>query len=266
MPTLRYRGSRQELMVDLARLPGILTGRLPDPGGVAKALMIAMGMVLLSRIKEAYVIKSRGGVDAMGIYWPPLAASTLAGRRKGRMSIRQMNQKLAGLSPERRALVEAHAARTSAAIDKQLAWERIDLLRRRKGKLTARDRAMLSLKRKKLTLATAFAEILRDTGRMLNSLSPEVITATGGGGDDTIMRTGPGWLEVGSNVEYFAYHNSDKPRRKNADGSDRLPRRQVLPDNVGQIPAAWIAEMGDAARKTMRTAEFWRLLLGAKVA
>lgn len=231
MATIRYRGSRQELMADMSRLPGILTGRLPDPGGVAKALMVAMGLVLLSRIKEAWVIKSRGGTDAMGIKWPPLAASTLQQRRVVRISEKKLQDKLAKLSPDRRALVMAQAKQIAAA-----------------GGGVG-----------KKAIAAALAEILRDTGIMLESLGPQVVA-------DTILRTGPGWLEVGSNVHYFRFHNSDQPRRKNADGTDRLPRRQVLPDNVDQIPAAWIAEMGEAASKTMRTPEFWRLFLGAKVA
>jgi len=75
--------------------------------------------------------------------------------------------------------------------------------------------------------------VLQDYGTMRTSVT--AINASGG-----IDEIGPTYLEWGTNIPYAVYHNSDKPRKKNADGTDRLPRRQFL--GVGQDLANAVTE------------------------
>lgn len=164
--TVYFRGSRPQLRRLLADLPAIAGGRDADPTGAVRGLQLRVGMVALSLIKEAYVTKARGGTDAAGLFWPPLADSTIRRRRRG-------GQK---------------------------------------------------------------SEILRDTGRLLNSLSPGVSGPSGS--TDQVFEVRPGEVVVGTNVEYAKYHH---------DGTSRLPQRRLWPE-PSSWPRAWWDQLAVAAR------------------
>lgn len=61
------------------------------------------------------------------------------------------------------------------------------------------------------------AQILRDTGILLNSLSPL--------GPDNVLEARPGTIAIGTNVPYASYHH---------EGTPRMPARPLWPD-----PATW---------------------------
>jgi hypothetical protein len=89
MPTITFRGTREELRRLLATVPGILAGRSPDPLGVARGFQLRLSQSLLSQIQTDFLTLSRGGVSRDGRSWPPLAPSTIARRLvKGRKAIR----------------------------------------------------------------------------------------------------------------------------------------------------------------------------------
>src|SRR5438105_8103086 len=82
MVKIIWTGTRAELDEALAHLGKVLTGQEPDPTGLVEDMQLRLGATLLSRIKDAYVTKSEGGTDEMGISWPALSPATLALRRK----------------------------------------------------------------------------------------------------------------------------------------------------------------------------------------
>lgn len=78
-------------------------------------------------------------------------------------------------------------------------------------------------------------EILRDTGRLLRSLTPGV-DAPGPGGE---VRTPPGRVIVASNVPYAGYHHR---------GTRRIPSRPLWPLD-GRLPAGWTRELAESLKR-----------------
>lgn len=174
MTTIYVSARRPEVQRVIASLIPLLSGRQPDPTGGVQRLQLLAGMVALSLIKDAYVIKARGGMDAAGDKWAPLSEETLARRRQ------RITKKKKG----------------------------------RKGQEEPKD------------------EILRDTGILLNSLSPGVDPPF------QVLRTEPGVVIVGTNVTCAKYHHSDKPRKMKKDGTPKLPQRRLWP-TVDKWPSKW---------------------------
>lgn len=145
---------------------------------------------------------------------------------------------------------------TEARFKKTLAeLNRSDFLKTIRGKKklkTAREMIRDREAIKRTSLAGAFALILRDTGRLLNSLSPEHR-----GSVDQQLKIAPGVLTVGSNVSYFVYHQSNEPRKLKKDGTPILPRRQVLPDETHPMPDSWKNAMGSTIVNAISSKEFW---------
>lgn len=284
MPTITYHGSRAELLRDLKRFVGTCAGRLPDSSGVSARLLETMGMELLGKVQEAYVRKSEGGTDALGIKWQPLSAVTLALRQKkaGGKVAAKLQTELKKLPAPRQRLIAVHyrrllrlyrAAERGRSIgtqERRHAKHLLNLMRpfisktRYESTLATLTKPLKEKKAQQTALIGAFALILRDTGRLLNSLSPTITSA------DRVLRVSPGAVSVGSNVmtksghNLLSLHNSDKPRKLKKDGKPKLPRRQILPDKAKPIPAAWWKDIADAALELMRQPEFWMDFLGKR--
>lgn len=93
MPTITFRGSRDDLRRLLASVPGVLSGSAPDPLRVARGLQLRLSTALLSQILQEIVTLSRGGTSRDARRWAPLRPATLAkrlakerkaGKRKGK--------------------------------------------------------------------------------------------------------------------------------------------------------------------------------------
>lgn len=84
MATIQFKGGREDLRRLLRAVPAVFSGRVPDPYGIAMGLQLLLGVALLSRVQQAFLIKSRGGVGDDGIKWAPLLPSTIAQRRTTR--------------------------------------------------------------------------------------------------------------------------------------------------------------------------------------
>lgn len=82
--TVSFQGSRDDLRRSLQRLPQILSGRAPDPHGLARGLQLRLGTALLSKVQQAFITKARGGTGDDGIKWEPLKYATIRARRKGK--------------------------------------------------------------------------------------------------------------------------------------------------------------------------------------
>lgn len=255
--TLVFRGSRADLQHRLRYIVRTLAGAAHDVHGLSQQFLIPVGMALLADIRDAYVIKSRGGVDAMGVKWPPLSQKYLAyGRRFGRGEQAAL-KRAAGLTAGRH-----HRGLLSAAQNKR--WKKIYVqslarfllsMPEREAKGRAAQIAWATLKKEgaktKLEVyGHRQVEILRDTGALLNSLTPGVYTGgvyskpTGEGGSQQIFVLGTGELTIGTNDPKAATHNDGDARRG-------IPRRQILPDDESQVPEAWREDMLDAGRTAM---------------
>jgi hypothetical protein len=280
---LNWRGTAAELESRIAALPAVLSGQAPDTGGAVQGLLLRVGLALLGKVRESYVQASMGGPTAFGQPWAPLAPATLAARRivATPKAIARVRSQYNKMTPEQKALVKEHAKRLSAALHSRKEQNQaINVLRkqRRAGKITQKffdKRVKLirspgtgrDLNKKAMHVtAGAYAKILRDTGRLLNSLSPQFV-----GSADQILRTGPGWVEVGSNVmsdsgvPILTYHTSPKPRKQKKDGSGPvLPRRKVLPDNAQDLPDAWMTAIRDEVSLVLGSREFWLAFLGSR--
>lgn len=62
-------------------LPGVLSGRLPDPHGVAKGMRARIGWTFFSLVAPNFEELGRGRVGADGDKWPPLSREYLAYQR-----------------------------------------------------------------------------------------------------------------------------------------------------------------------------------------
>ena len=89
-------------------------------------------------------------------------------------------------------------------------------------------------------------EILRDTGVLLNSLSPGRWTQSGytkpsaEGGEEQIFEVGTGEVIVGTNVEYASTHQR---------GRGAIPARPFLP--VDHVPSVWWSRWLGVANKAL---------------
>lgn len=273
---IAWRGSKADLVARLRELPRTLTGAEPDHSGVVDAAGLRTGGVLLSHIQGAYETKSEGGTDEMGIQWEPLAASTLALRRKvtGAKSLGKLRATLTALPAHRKRLIQVQRNRLlevyrndpGSRAQRRQALRFLKLMQpyltpSRFKKLTSEIKAQKPAKGAALAFSGAFAVILRDTGGLFNSLSPTVTA-------DTVLAAGPGSITVGSNKTTASGHNlldlhdSAQPRKQKASGGDRLPRRQVLPDAAHPIPPQWWADMVAAYAGGLNQREFWVSYLG----
>ena len=256
MQRVVFHGTRAELRNLTYRLGAILAGREADTVGVARGFLLSLGVAALSDIKDAFVTKARGGTDEMGITWPPLSKKYLAyGRRFGRGEKVGLTR-AAGLDPKlnRFAPGRGKGLLTKAELERwrqifSRTWPRFYVSTGSivYAKAMAARIAWATLKKegaktKLEVFGNRQAEILRDTGILLNSLSPGIVSGTPGpnasynkptpaGGEQQIFELSAGQVAVGTTVAYAAAHN--KPIKAT------VPRRQFLPDDASQVPETW---------------------------
>ena len=236
-----------------------------------------MGTAVLGMVKDDYEVKSRGGVGEVGGKWEPLSLATLLLRHKvtTKSSRRRLYKVYRALPAEQRGMFRTAFQRLRAAYrgqERSAVRKALKILEKKRRAGTVSVTRYKRLKRelelvtpkqvRKLAFAGAFAEILRDTGRLMNSFSPGLAKA-----GDQILEAVPGKVTVGTNVTYFKYHQSKDPRKQKADGSGPiLPRRQVLPDDGEPLPDSWWGAMTNALADGMMTRAFWVSYLGPQAA
>lgn len=232
MADLVYRGTREQLRLRLRQLPGVLSGRVPDPTGAAESIRQAVGIEALSILKEAYVAKARGGTDEAGIRWAPLDPKTIAygrrhpGLKRGRgprpLLTKQQDELWRGVFAGTYRRLAAAGDENAGGNAAALAWV---LVKARGGKTILGE------------YGSRPAEILRDTGRLLNSLSPAH--------PDNVLRQQPGEVSVGTNVVYAERHHRGDPGRN-------LPARPLWPDDGDRWPATWTQRLLDVVADGVR--------------
>ncbi len=231
--TVTFDGTREELTQLMRRLPAILSGQVTDPLDIARGLQLRLGVALLSKVQQAFIVKSRGGTGEDGITWPPLKRETVAARRttagerraagvggrrvrglltpaqdrkwRGIFATRKARLLMGGLSPA------AASARAASA-----AWAIL------KGD-GARTRLQVFGGRQ--------VDTLRDTGELFRSLSPGVEDKPSGA-DGQLFDVIPGRVTVGTNKKTWHHRGV----------AGKLPARPLWPLD-GTLPPEWWAHL-----------------------
>lgn len=200
---LIFNGNVGNLRKLLAYIPRLLSGKSADIGMVVRGMQLRVASQALSIVKDSFVVKAQGKKDDAGLQWKPLAPSTIARRR-----ISQKDQKLL-----------SNKARTAQLTTAQLKVYQ-KTYRETRAKIILRGGDDKSARRYAQTTATEMArraggviqttreilagrkvEILRDTGLLLNSLSPALDHG------ETFLRVRPGRVGVGTNILYATKHH-----------------------------------------------------------
>jgi hypothetical protein len=229
MPTVVYRGSRADVARVIRTVSDAISGRGPDPYGVARPVLTRGAVALLSKIQQAFIEKARGGTGSDGIRWKPLERATIAARRTTKAELRSLGVRG---RRERGLLTPAENKQWKAVFARTLARLRARGLDDGAAMARAAQTAWAVLKAKgaktKLqVLGGRTVEILRDTGELLQSLTPgfEESPAVPTG---QILEVAPGRIAVGTRVK--PWHHTGIP--------GKLPARPFWPPD-GNLPAAW---------------------------
>lgn len=221
MSTVYFSGSREELRRIIALVPAMASGRVPDANGIAQAIQARGGVALLSKIQQAFLVKSRGGTDECGIKWPPLKRETIAQRRTTAAERKQLD-------------IGGRRLRGLLTPDQDRQWRGIYAGRLRKGDTPAEAATLAwgvlkkqGAKTKLEVLGGRQVDILRDTGLMFKSLSPGVADRPSGA-QFQVFEMKPGEITVGTNR--YPWHHLGIP--------GRLPARNLWPTD-GRLPDSW---------------------------
>jgi hypothetical protein len=209
-------------------------------GGHVRTLLVRLGLTALAFIRIAFVQKAAGGTDAAGESWKPLSPYTIAYSRRH-----------PGL-PVQRGHLAPSAALT--AVQRARWWEiyRRSLARYRGSKPERKAHAaatawhVLKLEGAETLLQRyggTSVEILRDTGRLLESLTPganpnQPPTAPPPVRDQ-VFRLERGAVLVGTQRAWAHTHHEGVP--------GHIPQRRLWP-RVGMWPAAWWKEIAVQGR------------------
>ena len=247
MATINYRGTPDDVRRLLRLLPAMLSGKAADPYAVVRGIQFRVANVVLSKIQQSFLVKSRGGT-ADGIQWPPLKPSTIAqravskaDRKRGGVSERDWKQRERGLlTPEQNMLWRKKFA-------KSLAWLRLDM-----SEGAARARAAqiawkyvkqeLGAKTRLQVFGSRVVDSLRDTGELFRSLSAGVDDQLSGA-EGQIVRVPTGAIIVGTNVK--PWHHAGIP--------GKLPARPLWPLS-GDIPDSWWPAINKAVLRGVQAA------------
>lgn len=260
--TIHTRARRQDIRRMVAMLPLMFSGRAPDSLGIVQGFKLRLAVAFLSKVKEAFIEKSRGGADETGDSWPPLSRKYLAYQRRFGPGEKAALKKGAGLGKANQHAPGGKDGLLTAAQVKE--WNRIFARNMRwlekrypeeQAKSQAAKIAWTTLKRQgaktKLDVfGSRQVDILRDTGVLFNSLSPGLLNQSGANAsyappEGQIVETGPGDLIVGTNVRYAAAHQYGV----------RVPQRRILPD-ASRIPASWLEDFAEQATEGFAAAVF----------
>ena len=239
----KVRVSRAAVRSALSHIPEVaLAG-----GATANVMMTRCGLTALGRIRKAFIAKAQGGTDEAGDRWEPLKPETIAYSRRHRKKAgnprdSQLFSRAKRLPWVPKAGVRAGYAPSYALTTKQNSrwWDlyRQGLAMFKGDKGSAARRAWAISKREGATTLIAQyggtqVDILRDTGLLLNSLSPGTYSS------EQIFRVLPGEVIVGTNRKAAVFHH---------EGRGHNPQRRLWPEPA-KWPSEWwldIAEQGRA--------------------
>ena len=224
----------------------MLTGRAPSLRKYADGIKAATAYQFFSLVHDAFLVKSGGGTDEAGYNWKPLSPAYLAYQRRfgkgeqaalkkeagiGRGNSRKIGNGSTLLNKQQADLWWSTYARAKAIALQTLP------VRDAKSKAAAIAWSVVKKAGGKTKLEVyghRRVDILRDTGVLLNSLTPGVVTGNhyqkppprkqGG----QVARIEPASLSVGTNVKYAGAHHNGY----------HVPMRRLWPD-ASRMPQRW---------------------------
>lgn len=233
---VNVRMGRAELTRVLRKLPEIAAGG-GEGQNLAAALLVRVGMTILSRIRAAFVVKSRGGTDEAGERWKPLKPETIAYSRRHP----GIPRKRPGSAPSYM-LTEKQKQRWYKLYGQFLAAYKGD-----KGHAAAHAWFILKSEGAKTLLGTygsTQVEILRDTGLLINSLTPGIDVSSMASvppkKPHQVFQLGKGEVIIGTNRKGAAAHHHGVP--------GRLPQRRLWPE-PRKWPRSWWQDALEQARQ-----------------
>ncbi len=244
-----FRGTIDQAKDAIRQLAQMLVGARPDRAGVARGVFLAVGVAALSDVKADFVRKARGNTGEDGVKWDPLSPKTIANRRVGPRDIKNDEHIANRERIRKQEFRKAYGRYRAGGLSEEEA--------RKKANHVAGIRATLRTGRTKVkTLGYRDVDILRDTGVLLNSLSPGQLVGdsyskpSGDGGLDQIFDLATNGVVVGTNVLYSATHQYGDAKRN-------IPARPFLPERP---PEVWRQRWLNAALRALEAGA--RLILG----
>lgn len=261
MTTYFVAAERKEELEELIRsLPEILAGKVADQFGIARGFKLRCAFMFFSLVKEAFIIKSRGGTDDCGIKWPPLSPEYLAYTRpmgKNGQGSRSPPH-AGGLAPGKPGndgfMTAADLKIWKMDFRRSMAYLSLQLPL---GEAKAKSASIAWARAKRRGVKTKLevfghrdVEILRDRGILFNSLSPGILaeqktdaTYQPGSPDQVVKSDIPGILFVGTSVEYAEYHQVNPGKRPLWPKDGNLP--QIWQDDILEIAISGLIKIGD---------------------
>lgn len=240
---IKIRFGAQELRNRLVGLVAALGGNARNE--LIDGAKLRVAVAFFSKIKEAFVVKARGGTDEAGLSWPRLKAETLAYTRRGVIRKATKQQVKAGrLKFDSLRAYNVAYRRELARLSMSLPREEA---RRRAKNIAVYESQQRTGGQTKIATARTLNpgvdyEILRDTGVLLNSINPGTIA-----GDSYTPKPGQiatlshGELLVGTNVAYAATHHYGRADKG-------IPARPLWPE-ANQVPQSWRNDFNDAMQR-----------------
>lgn len=202
MADVLYIGRREDLTGLAQSVAAAIAGTGPDSLQLARRVGLRVGLSLLSSVQQDFVTLSKGGAVTWRPPWKPLSPKTIAQRR-----ITAAERKAAGLT-------KANRFRGLLTAEQDRRWRQIfgSVYQRLRldigdGPAKARAAQIAWAKLKKMGAKTKLelfgnrkVDILRDTSRLLRSLSPGPTGPTGE--PDQVFEVIPGEIGVGTRVQY----------------------------------------------------------------
>lgn len=261
-----------ELRTLIRNLPGILSGRIPDSGGIAKGFRVRIGYGLLSLIAPNFDALGRGLQADNEEKWPPLSKEYLAyGRRFGPGEQADL-KKQHGLGKAHRyapgdkkgLLTKDQLALWRKTYADRLAWYIMKLPDAKAKEVAARIAWTVVKKAGGKTKLEVYGnrqvQILVDTGRGRASLQPGIVYESGPeanyekpngkGGMEQVFELEPASVTVGTNVGYMGAHHRDRMK-----GMRGPPTRRLWPR---ELPSKWWEQiLGVAIQGLTRIGELY---------
>lgn len=249
--TIKIRYGSDELRRRLSLLMAALAGR--ERNDLIEGAKLRVAVAFFSKVKEAYIIKARGGIDETGMSWPPLSPKTLAyGRhtQSGKSRVLKTTAK-----KQQKAGANKYQSLRAYNVAYREALARFSLsLPKAEAKRRAQNVAFYVANKKSGPTKIAAAEtlrpgadydILRDTGILLNSLQPGIVTGgTYSPKEGQVVESEGSILAVGTNVEYAATHHY---------GRKHIPARPLWP-KPSNVPQSWKTAFADAMQRGIERA------------
>lgn len=229
---INFRGTRAQLRKLIAKAVAVASGHGGDAGEAQGQMQVRLGLTALANIKKAFIVKAAGGTDEAGLRWPPLAKSTVAYSRRHPGVPKNVKG-----SPNRASFAPSFMLTVK---QRKRWWQLMRIVGPARAWIILKDEGAKTLIGE---YGDAPAQILRDTGLLLNSLSPGVESAYAPSSppsvEDQVFKVGSGEVIVGTNRKHARAHH---------EGTSRIPQRRLWP-----MPSTWPQSWWDDLSESGRT-------------